>query len=222
MAPARSIMCRRRLAYSPVRRLGSLMGVTPMIRFECPTCGKHVKASEPAAGGVGKCPRCGERIRIPGPQEGDSPTASQVHTMAPAAVNPPAPGNIPASPEPPTEQPSGGMILCYACKKPVADTAQCCPRCGALQTPEGRQKGRQLKKQADWFTTITGLVICVPCFICCVGIMISKSGPPPVPTCPICRQEADAQQLDRLGCCGWCFTQKVAPRMADEIRAGER
>lgn len=77
--------------------------------------------------------------------------------------------------------PTGEMILCYACRKPLADTANACPKCGAIQTAEGREKGRQMKKHEQRFVLIVTLVIALPLFFCCIGSMSNSpsSSPPP-------------------------------------------
>ena len=40
------------------------------ISFECPTCGKHLKAPDAAAGKSSKCPGCGGKVTCPAPVEG--------------------------------------------------------------------------------------------------------------------------------------------------------
>lgn len=88
----------------------------------------------------------------------------------------------PRSPTPNCPLPTGEMILCYACRKPLADTAFTCPKCGATLTPEGREKGRQMKKQKQRFDLVVTLVISVPIFFCCFSGIISNShntGPSP-------------------------------------------
>ena len=36
-----------------------------MIRFDCPNCGKTIKASDSRAGKDGKCPGCGKPVHVP-------------------------------------------------------------------------------------------------------------------------------------------------------------
>jgi DNA-directed RNA polymerase subunit RPC12/RpoP len=38
-----------------------------MIRFPCPTCGKHLKAPDQGAGQTVSCPRCSQRLLVPSP-----------------------------------------------------------------------------------------------------------------------------------------------------------
>jgi hypothetical protein len=73
------------------------------------------------------------------------------------------------------------MIPCYACRKQVADNAPTCPKCGAVQTPEGREKGRQIKKAANIITAVVVCVLAAPLLTCCLGGMFSSRNPSPPP-----------------------------------------
>src|SRR4051794_33798429 len=44
-----------------------------LTRYECPHCGKRVKAGDDAAGKTVTCPKCGERFSIPVVEEYDEP-----------------------------------------------------------------------------------------------------------------------------------------------------
>jgi hypothetical protein len=61
------------------------------------------------------------------------------------------------------------MILCYVCKKQVADNAPTCPGCGAVQTQEGREVGRKLKHQGQIVAALLGVLILAPILFCCLG-----------------------------------------------------
>lgn len=153
-----------------------------MIRFACPMCGKHIKASEADEGKTGKCPRCGEQVRISGPRDTLPTLTSEAPTASPPPKPPitPEPGPMVATPAP--SSPAGEIILCYACRRKVADNAATCPKCGAVQSAAGREKGRKLKKQSDLFAGVGALVVLVPCFLCCLGTMFGgsrKSDSPP-------------------------------------------
>jgi hypothetical protein len=73
----------------------------------------------------------------------------------------------------------GELIFCYACRKQIADNAVNCPRCGAVQTPEGREKGRQIKNQTKFFTRVGLCIMLLPILACFLGVIFSRSGPPP-------------------------------------------
>src|SRR4051812_32941859 len=128
-----------------------------MIRFPCPSCGHTLKVADEAAGKTGKC-RCGELVRIPTPNPFEQAEEERgvPRPTLPAPERHPEP--LDAPPAPVFTPPRGEMIFCYACRKQVADTAPICPKCGAVQTAEGREKGRQIKK---WANVITAIIVCV-------------------------------------------------------------
>ena len=53
------------------------------IPFECPTCAKHLKAPDAAAGKSSKCPGCGGKVTCPAPAKAAGAAPK------PAAVKPP-------------------------------------------------------------------------------------------------------------------------------------
>ena len=142
-----------------------------MVRFPCPTCGKTIKAPDEMIGYTSKC-ECGEIVRVPSPNPLDEAMEDR---PAPKLVRQAAPiKSAPVALEP---IPTGEMILCYACKKQVADNALACPKCGAIQTPEGRAKGRQLKKTANIITAIILCVLALPFVSCFLGGMFGNKNP---------------------------------------------
>ncbi len=175
-----------------------------MIRFTCPVCGHAIKTPNDAAGKTGKC-KCGERVRVPSPPSSVLASPPAIPQRPPsiiekiardesASANPPAPVSSPPpseslaepsplrlpSPPPPAPSPrystpTGEMILCYACRKQLADTALNCPKCGAVQTPEGREKGRQMKKREQTVSLIFSLVFALPFLSCCFMGMICNA-----------------------------------------------
>lgn len=50
---------------TPIAPAGSVITTARVIRFECPGCGKRIKAPAIAAGKKGTCPACSVRIVIP-------------------------------------------------------------------------------------------------------------------------------------------------------------
>src|SRR4051794_26873235 len=70
------------------------------ISFECPTCARHLKAPDAAAGKSSKCPGCGGKVTCPAPAK----AASAV--PMPAAVKPPKDPKPPAAD--PFENPDDG------------------------------------------------------------------------------------------------------------------
>jgi len=51
------------------------------VRFQCPQCGKSLKAREEDAGRATACSRCGTRITIPGAAPADEPDAASAATV---------------------------------------------------------------------------------------------------------------------------------------------
>jgi len=117
---------------------------------------------------------------VPASHPATAPLPSSSVPIGEASPSRPVPAPLPA-PAPKSASPTGEMILCYACRKRLADTALTCPKCGAVQTPEGREKGRQMKKREEFATSIIAILAAVPFFLCCFGIMCNSdhsSSPP--------------------------------------------
>lgn len=169
-----------------------------MIRFRCHSCGRAIKTPDEAAGKTGKC-KCGERVYVPTPNQFDqamedrpAPRQESGRQALPAPrqeLGPqirwhPDPAPHPSPHRQAQKAPNGDLIFCYACRRSVADNSQTCPKCGAVHTPEGREKGRQLKKQANIGAAVLVCALALPVVIFClvwlVGILSSKSSSPPV------------------------------------------
>jgi hypothetical protein len=74
-----------------------------------------------------------------------------------------------------TSDVSCGIICCYVCQKDVAANAPACPRCGAIQTPEGRELGRRAKNQQQIFVGILTTIFVVPFLILFLSILFAAS-----------------------------------------------
>jgi len=175
--------------------------VPALVSCICSFCGSRIRVSEKLAGCKAKCPKCRAQTLIPigAKDHTSSRTAATRANRAETVVSPTPSATLdepssqhrpPPSPPAPTPKypsPTGQMILCYVCRKQLADTALTCPKCGAVQTAEGREKGRQMKKQEQMFSLIVTLVIAVPLFGCCFIGMTSNSrnsSPPPEKSVP--------------------------------------
>jgi hypothetical protein len=88
---------------------------SPMIRFQCPTCRKVLKAPDHGAGRKIPCPRCGQRLQIPFPVQ--HKTILGQFVSDPTAPSPVQPSAI----KPAGAVPSHGQVLidCPCCKRPV-------------------------------------------------------------------------------------------------------
>jgi predicted RNA-binding Zn-ribbon protein involved in translation (DUF1610 family) len=131
-----------------------------MLRFACPRCGTTITAIDEAVGGTSTCRACGERVRIP---SASNPLDSSVRTSITA------PAEVYLDPSP-AENPVPHLILCYTCKKEVAYDAFSCPHCGAVQTREGREKGKRLKREREVHAAIAIGGTCSLFLICCLGV----------------------------------------------------
>jgi DNA-directed RNA polymerase subunit RPC12/RpoP len=116
-----------------------------MIRFACPTCGKHLKAADRGAGMKVSCTRCGQRLQIPAAAA--PPAVVQNRTVLgeplPAlASSPPAPapGPRPTDATPPPRQVRAN---CPGCGREIRlavgelGTLIECARCGTRFVPAG-------------------------------------------------------------------------------------
>jgi len=104
-----------------------------------------------------------------------------------------------------TSDPDDRTILCYVCKKPVAEH-QTCPHCSALQTWEGRNNRHTLdsgKLFGELGKALIGFVVCLPFLICtgiCTGVFtagrsnVASPLPSPPPRGPA---GWDREQLER-------------------------
>lgn len=92
------------------------------------------------------------------------------------------------------------LIYCEACGREVADNAPTCPKCGAVQTEEGREKGRRRKKTVE---TIAAAVVLVPATIIMLLVIIggmlknTSSSSSYVPYVPSSSVRWDMDQLHR-------------------------
>jgi hypothetical protein len=81
----------------------------------------------------------------------------------------------------PPAPPRASLIRCYVCNRTVADNAPSCPHCGAIQTAEGRTKGRQTQDTIVGLIYLFCIVAAVPAVvfgvICggCVDTLLSPS-----------------------------------------------
>jgi hypothetical protein len=135
------------------------------IRFQCPACGKAIKALEETAGKTGRCSKCGRPVRIP---FRGSPIKTDV--------------SLPSSQITPTEKPPdsllpdsltcGDLILpSGADKKQVAKENPVCPGQGMPELPKGGTQEKHQKMQREKRGTLIGVGLCLLIFVCCLGVM---------------------------------------------------
>jgi len=110
-----------------------------MIRFDCPKCGKSIKAPDNAAGARGRCPGCGEVFHIPKlPPPVPTPAGAEaLQARTPAQA--PGPSSMPSSP-PPTQ----GSPRAVAAPGPTPSAAPLQQAAGTEAAPAGNSKLRIL------------------------------------------------------------------------------
>jgi len=172
-----------------------------MIRFPCPSCGHAIKTPDEMAGKTGRC-KCGERVRIPTPNpfERAEEQRAAIRSAPPAWSPPyPEPQSLVQPHSPSYAPPTGELIFCYACRKQVSDYAPTCPKCGAVQTPESREKGRKIKKTANIITAVIVCLFAAPVLTFCLGGIFSSrnSSPPPQQGWDMEKLRQDADEVDR-------------------------
>jgi DNA-directed RNA polymerase subunit M/transcription elongation factor TFIIS len=159
-----------------------------MTRLSCPTCGIAYRIPDKLSGSVISCGKCEEKIRVPDrrPDTSIEPASakSQKRRHDTEAVS---------------SETAGTLILCYACKRKVANNAENCPKCGAKQTEAGRDKGRKLKKQLDKITAVVVAAIAIPAFLMCVFTcgMPSNNSPPEPPRLNVNQLKEDVKYMVR-------------------------
>ncbi len=125
-----------------------------MIRFQCPTCLKSLKAPEDGAGRKTHCPRCGQRLLVPAPAPALNRTALGQVMPSPADPPPKPNGQVSdwlsavkqdekaALPPPAAVPPAGkALVECPVCRSPMyaPDDLQgrrvACPKCKTSFAP---------------------------------------------------------------------------------------
>ena len=144
------------------------------IQFECPSCGRQLKAPDEMAGRRGKCPHCQGPIQVPEAvsQAEDVPVAEEVPDQrAYALASPPEPG------------PEENRRPCPACGELIMNTAVKCRFCGEIFDPTLRRaRKKRRRSHSDEDTDLTGgdWVLCVLCsgIACILGIVYAIQGKP--------------------------------------------
>jgi predicted RNA-binding Zn-ribbon protein involved in translation (DUF1610 family) len=164
------------------------------ISFQCPQCGKKLKAPDQAAGKSSKCPGCGGTVTCPEPvydaeafDESRPPAGldpyADLDADKPYGVVDPQPG---AASSPESRRP------CPMCGEMILTTAAKCRYCGEVFDPtlkKGKGRGGKSGKTKEIRTIAVSqryLIICVliqiVAYIGLVGASASSPKPPGGPT----------------------------------------
>ena len=110
------------------------------ISFQCPQCGKKLKAPDAAAGKSSKCPGCGGTVTCPEPVYDAEVVEMDVAPEKPAGFNPFAdldddkPYGV-AGPQPVEQSSDDGRRPCPMCGEMIVATAAKCRFCGEVFDP---------------------------------------------------------------------------------------
>ncbi len=157
------------------------------ISFQCPQCGKKLKAPDEAAGKSSTCPGCGGTVTCPEPIYDAEPID---------ASSQPPPGHDPyadlddgtpygvAGPQPGTASSAEGRRPCPMCGEMILTTAAKCRYCGEVLDPalkKAKVKKKSKKSGADdEHLTMFEIIVAVLCsgIGCIAGIVWMIQGKP--------------------------------------------
>ncbi len=121
------------------------------ISFQCPQCGKKLKAPDEAAGKSSKCPGCGGTVTCPEPIYDAEPLD---------AMSQPPPGHDPyadldddkpygvVEPQPGAAAPAEGRRPCPMCGEMILTTAAKCRYCGEVFDPSLKKTKEKKSKKS--------------------------------------------------------------------------
>ena len=168
-----------------------------LITVSCPTCGKHFKAPDEAAGKTVTCPKCSARMMLPAP-EPIPPSRTVARPVAPGGRDYEADDEQPRPSrrsnrrladddyEEEDDEPARTKY-CHECGKRIRARAEICPKCGVRQPDDADDGPRRSGKSRDgvkvpvlisaisnivvgliWASTCFGIVFTVPMVILCI------------------------------------------------------
>lgn len=147
------------------------------ISFQCPRCGKKLKAPDAAAGKSSKCPGCGGTVTCPEPVYDAEVVEMDVAPEKPSGFNPFAdldddkPYGV-AGPQPIEQSSDDGRRPCPMCGEIIVATAAKCRFCGEVFDPTLKKiKSKKKKKKKSYNSedeSLTGGEIAIG--ILCSGI----------------------------------------------------
>jgi hypothetical protein len=136
------------------------------IQFDCPSCGKQLKAPDETAGRRGKCPHCQNPIQVP-------ELVYEVEEV-PVAEEAPDQGAYALAPEE-APRPQENRRPCPACGELIMVTAVKCRFCGEVFDPTLRRAARKRRDYTDEDSQLSGLdwVLCVLCgYVACIVAIV--------------------------------------------------
>jgi hypothetical protein len=157
------------------------------ISFQCPQCGKKLKAPDDAAGKSSRCPGCGSPVTCPeaiydaelvdAPPDGFNPFGDLADDQ-PYAVAGPKPGDAPEFGATPGE----ARRPCPMCGEMIVASAAKCRFCGEIFDPALKKAKKKAKKRGPEAEDLTGgdIVVGLLCsgIGCIAGIVWMIQGKP--------------------------------------------
>jgi DNA-directed RNA polymerase subunit M/transcription elongation factor TFIIS len=146
------------------------------ISFQCPQCGKKLKAPDNAAGKSSSCPGCGSKVTCPEPVYDAEVVEMEMAPDKPKGFDPFAdldddkPYNVAGTP-PPTESADDGRRPCPMCGEMIVATAAKCRYCGEVFDPtlkKAKSKKKKKKRYDAEDESLSGSEIAIG--IICSGI----------------------------------------------------
>jgi predicted RNA-binding Zn-ribbon protein involved in translation (DUF1610 family) len=146
------------------------------ISFQCPQCGKKLKAPDNAAGKSSSCPGCGNKVTCPEPVYDAEVVEMEVAPDKPKGFDPFAdldddkPYNVAGTPAP-AQAADDGRRPCPMCGEMIVATAAKCRYCGEVFDPtlkKAKSKKKKKKKYDPEDESLTGSEIAIG--IICSGI----------------------------------------------------
>ncbi len=122
------------------------------ISFQCPQCGKKLKAPDNAAGKSSSCPGCGNKVTCPEPVYDAEVVEMEMAPDKPKGFDPFAdmdddkPYKVAGTP-PPTESADDGRRPCPMCGEMIVATAAKCRYCGEVFDPTLKKSKSKKKKK---------------------------------------------------------------------------
>jgi DNA-directed RNA polymerase subunit M/transcription elongation factor TFIIS len=125
------------------------------ISFQCPQCGKKLKAPDNAAGKSSSCPGCGNTVTCPEPVYDAEVVEMEVAPDKPKGFDPFAdldddkPYKVAGTP-PPAQSADDGRRPCPMCGEMIVATAAKCRYCGEVFDPTLKKAKSKKKKKKSY------------------------------------------------------------------------
>jgi DNA-directed RNA polymerase subunit M/transcription elongation factor TFIIS len=144
------------------------------IPFDCPSCGKTLKAPEETAGKRIRCPHCKDVIVVP------EPVYEAEEVAPPAPADEPAESGYGLQQEAPRRTEEENRRPCPVCGELILTNALKCRYCGEVFDPALKRAARKKKGDSDSDLTVAEYAVAILCsgIGCIAGIVWMIQGKP--------------------------------------------